>query len=597
MRRKVKVNAAEKKKNIDGEEPKVQLPNDSDGCDSCSRADSKMESPASSNSGSPEVRDKSKVCLTQSHNESLKANETPADAKETESNALSLTWKAIRRYASNVQLKASFSPTSTSAVSESPKSLNLSALSESPVSETSAHPSQTSAGHNYRSTRLPVQVGLQSFEKLKLIGRGDVGKVFLVREKSSGLFYAMKVLSKREMVKRNKVRRALAEQEILATANHPFIVTFYHSFQSEKCLYFVMEYCVGGEFFRTLQHIPGRCLTEPHARFYAAEVTAAIEYLHLMGWVYRDLKPENILLHETGHIMLTDFDLSKLSPANPPSPMLVKSSSTFSLKNTFMSKNSAHGEDLAINTYSCTSTIRTNSFVGTEEYIAPEVIRGHGHTSAVDWWTLGVFLYEMLYATTPFKGTSRNVTFSNIMYADVFFPENQPLVNASSHRLGDESLPFLVCPQPEAKPQAISNSCKSLVRSLLCKSETKRLGSKFGASDVKAHPWFKGLSWALLRNMPPPIVPKPCSTIVEELAKTGEAAVLKHRMSDPDLKVHASPATAPLENAKTHFATSQTELHSPFTSISDFYRHGKHSAKSYAPKDPFEKFESMTVLH
>lgn len=108
---------------------------------------------------------------------------------------------------------------------------------------------------------------------------------------SEMLTYA--VLSKKEMIKRNKIKRALAEQEILATSNHPFIVTLYHSFQSEDHLYLCMEYCSGGEFFRALQTRPGKCIPEDDARFYAAEVTAALEYLHLMGFIYRDLKPES----------------------------------------------------------------------------------------------------------------------------------------------------------------------------------------------------------------------------------------------------------------------------------------------------------------
>jgi protein-serine/threonine kinase len=154
-----------------------------------------------------------------------------------------------------------------------------------------------------------VEVGPGSFDKIKLIGKGDVGKVYLVREKKSSRLYAMKgmfswiigycqltfpaVLSKKEMIKRNKIKRALAEQEILATSNHPFIVTLYHSFQSEDHLYLCMEYCSGGEFFRALQTRPGKCIPEDDARFYAAEVTAALEYLHLMGFIYRDLKPES----------------------------------------------------------------------------------------------------------------------------------------------------------------------------------------------------------------------------------------------------------------------------------------------------------------
>ncbi|KAL2180129.1 kinase-like domain-containing protein [Thermothelomyces heterothallicus CBS 202.75] len=315
-----------------------------------------------------------------------------------------------------------------------------------------------------------VEVGPQSFDKIKLIGKGDVGKVYLVREKKSSRLYAMKVLSKKEMIKRNKIKRALAEQEILATSNHPFIVTLYHSFQSEDYLYLCMEYCSGGEFFRALQTRPGKCISEDDARFYAAEVTAALEYLHLMGFIYRDLKPENILLHQSGHIMLSDFDLSKQSdPGGKPTMILGKNGTSSSSLPT-------------IDTKSCIANFRTNSFVGTEEYIAPEVIKGSGHTSAVDWWTLGILIYEMLYGTTPFKGKNRNATFANILREDIPFPDHA------------------------GAPQ-ISNLCKSLIRKLLIKDENRRLGARAGASDIKSHPFFRTTQWALIRHMKPPIIP------------------------------------------------------------------------------------------
>ena len=231
------------------------------------------------------------------------------------------------------------------------------------------------------------------------------------------------------MIKRNKIKRALAEQEILATSNHPFIVTLYHSFQSEDHLYLCMEYCSGGEFFRALQTRPNKCVGEEDARFYAAEVTAALEYLHLMGFIYRDLKPESkyiaslsaataltstdILLHQSGHIMLSDFDLSKQSDSGGAPTMILgtRNGSTSS------------GYPL-VDTKSCIADFRTNSFVGTEEYIAPEVIKGDGHTSAVDWWTLGILIYEMLFGTTPFKGKNRNATFANILRDEVPFPDH-----------------------------------------------------------------------------------------------------------------------------------------------------------------------------
>lgn len=221
---------------------------------------------------------------------------------------------------------------------------------------------------------------------------------------------------------------------------------------------------MGGEFFRALQTRPGKCLPEDGSRFYAAEVVAALEYLHLMGFIYRDLKPENILLHQSGHIMLSDFDLAKQS--NDPSgmPTMV---------------HSEHNGIPLVDTMTCTANFRTNSFVGTEEYIAPEVIAAQGHTAAVDWWTLGILIYEMIYATTPFKGHERNDTFHNIRHHAVQFRD----------------------------APKISSAGKECVSRLLDKSERTRLGSKSGASEVKQHRWFAKINWGLLRNTRPPIIP------------------------------------------------------------------------------------------
>ncbi|KAI0517387.1 Pkinase-domain-containing protein [Xylaria bambusicola] len=376
-----------------------------------------------------------------------------------------------------------------------------------------------------------VEVGPSSFDKIKLIGKGDVGKVYLVREKKSTRLYAMKVLSKKEMIKRNKIKRALAEQEILATSNHPFIVTLYHSFQSEDHLYLCMEYCSGGEFFRALQTRPGKCIPEEDARFYAAEVTAALEYLHLMGFIYRDLKPENILLHQSGHIMLSDFDLSKQSgPGGKPTMI--------------MGKNGASTSSLpTIDTKSCIANFRTNSFVGTEEYIAPEVIKGSGHTSAVDWWTLGILIFEMLYGTTPFKGKNRNATFANILREEVAFPEHS------------------------GAPQ-ISNLCKSLIRKLLIKDETRRLGARAGASDIKTHAFFRTTQWALIRHMKPPIVPhagRGIDTVNFRNVKESESV---------DITASKSPGFVKGVPLDSGLATPGNEV-----------------------SDPFEEFNSVTLHH
>ncbi|KAG0669956.1 hypothetical protein C6P45_003120 [Maudiozyma exigua] len=302
-----------------------------------------------------------------------------------------------------------------------------------------------------------VTVQPSSFVKIRKLGEGDVGKVYLVKEKKTDNLFAMKVISQKEMIKRKKTKRILAEQEILATSNHPFIITLYHTFQTEEHLFFCMEYCLGGEFFRALQTRESKCISEEDAKFYMCEAIAALEYLHLLGFIYRDLKPENILLNQSGHIMLSDFDLSIQMP-NSKNP-------------------SIQGNNVDTNLSS--EDFRTNSFVGTEEYISPDVIRGNGHSVSVDWWTLGILLYEMLYGCTPFKGNDINETFSNILKKDVSFPRNP----------------------------SVSRICKDLIKKLLIKDEHKRLGSKKGAADLKSHPWFKKVAWSFLRNQQPPLIP------------------------------------------------------------------------------------------
>lgn len=405
------------------------------------------------------------------------------------------------------------------------------------IGELKGRPRNKSFGRMYSSNSIKVsnvRVAPSSFEKVRMLGKGDVGKVYLVREKDSNKLYAMKVLSKKEMIERNKIKRVLAEQEILSTSNHPFIVTLYHSFQSEEFLYLCMEYCMGGEFFRALQTRESKCILEADARFYAAEVTAALEYLHLMGFIYRDLKPENILLHQSGHIMLSDFDLSKQITATK-NPTIVLSN---------RGRGNSQGNVPVLDTKTCINGFRTNSFVGTEEYIAPEVIMGHGHTAAVDWWTLGILLYEMLFGTTPFKGSSRNKTFNNILKHDVTFPDS------NSGNGNDNNNNY----------QQISSNCKNLIRQLLIKDEHKRLGSKLGAGEIKNHAYFKSTQWALLRNQQPPLIPVLSKT---EKGKTEDSSLKNLAIASIDLRKDESSTKPPTD--------SET--------------------------DPFGNFSSMTLVH
>ncbi|WVR05445.1 hypothetical protein IAU60_002461 [Kwoniella sp. DSM 27419] len=414
---------------------------------------------------------------------------------------------------------------------------------------------RTYSSNSIKTRQIQVEVTPSSFQKIKLLGKGDVGKVYLVKEKKTDKLFAMKVLSKKEMIKRNKIKRALAEQEILATANHPFIVTLFHSFQSQDYLFFVLDYCMGGEFFRALQTRPGKCLTEEHAKFYAAEVTAALEYLHLNGYIYRDLKPENILLHQSGHIMLSDFDLSKQSGEAGGAPAGIK-----------------HGGPngtILVDTRSCIADFRTNSFVGTEEYIAPEVIKGHSHSSAVDWWTLGILVYEMIFATTPFKGPNRNATFANVMKNEPLFPDSTP----------------------------VTSFCKSFIRKSLIKDENKRLGSGSGASEVKAHKWFGSVNWGLLRNMTPPIIPAESNGIDAINFRTmRESKSVDFDRDDADI-IHAKAGSPSVFGNSTPGMLTPKELttslanDSPSPNVPALPPSGNARDRE---KNPFEDFSSVT---
>jgi protein-serine/threonine kinase len=259
----------------------------------------------------------------------------------------------------------------------------------------------------------------------------------------------MKIIDKKDMLQRNRVRpsslphallldgqvrRVLTEQELLSVTNHPFIVSLYHSFQSEKYLYLAMQYCAGGELFTLLQTQKDRRLGELDARFYAAEVLLSLEYLHLLGFLYRDLKPENILVHESGHIVLTDFDLAfhqssspvNISPrkrkalwfrVNSHSELRRASRPANSLCSRFRRGVVEDYPQVDTETHLQTGTKR-KSFVGTHEFIAPEIIAEEGYLGSCDWWAFGILLYEMVFSKTPFKGSSKMNTLVNIMDTD-----------------------------------------------------------------------------------------------------------------------------------------------------------------------------------
>nr|AML78485.1 putative LOV domain-containing protein [Erythroxylum coca] len=332
------------------------------------------------------------------------------------------------------------------------------------------------------------QVGLKHFRPVKPLGSGDTGSVTLVELCDTGLHFAMKVMDKGVMLNRNKVHRACAEREILDMLDHPFLPALYASFQTKTHICLITDYCPGGELFLLLDRQPKKVLKEDAVRFYAAEVVVALEYLHCQGIIYRDLKPENVLLQSDGHVSLTDFDLSCLTSCNPQ--LLIPSVNE---------KKKKHRKRQETPIFVAEPMRASNSFVGTEEYIAPEIISGAGHTSAVDWWALGILLYEMLYGYTPFRGKTRQKTFANILHKDLKFPSSKQ----------------------------VSLNAKQLMYRLLHRDAKSRLGSREGANEIKRHPFFKGVNWALVRCMNPPDLDTPLS---------GSDAEKEGKLVDPKLQ-------------------------------------------------------------
>ncbi|GJU84772.1 serine/threonine-protein kinase D6PKL2-like protein [Tanacetum coccineum] len=356
-------------------------------------------------------------------------------------------------------------------------------------------------------------LGLRHFNLLNKLGCGDTGTVYLAELVGTNLRYAIKVMDNEFLERRKKMARAHTEREILRILDHPFLPTLYAHFVSDNLSCLVMDYCPGGDLHVLRQKQPDRYYHEQAARFYVAEVLIALEYLHMLGIVYRDLKPENILVRQDGHIMLTDFDLSLRCSSNPT---ILQSPSSSAMEPSRMSGPCAGSNciDLFCIKPTCQMSCfsprilpaykgkktkplrrthhvplpqlvaepteaRSNSFVGTHEYLAPEIIKGDGHGSAVDWWTFGIFLYELLYGRTPFIGSGNDETLANVVLQSLEFPDT-----------------------PHVSFQA-----RDLIKGLLVKEPENRLGSHKGAAEIKQHPFFGGLNWALIRCAIPPEVP------------------------------------------------------------------------------------------
>ncbi|XP_030288759.1 microtubule-associated serine/threonine-protein kinase 3 isoform X5 [Sparus aurata] len=285
------------------------------------------------------------------------------------------------------------------------------------------------------------------FETIKLISNGAYGAVYLVRHKETRQRFAMKKINRQNLVLRNQIQQAFVERDILTFAENPFVVSMFCSFETRRHLCMVMEYVEGGDCANLLKNMGP--LPVEMTRMYFAETVLALEYLHNYGIVHRDLKPDNLLITSMGHIKLTDFGLSKIGLMNM----------TTNLYEGHMEKDTREFIDKQV--------------CGTPEYIAPEVILRQGYGKPVDWWAMGIILYEFLVGCVPFFGDTPEELFGQVVSDEIIWPD------------GDDALPA---------------DAQDLITRLLSQSPLDRLGTG-GASEVKQHPFFLGFDWnGLLRQ-------------------------------------------------------------------------------------------------
>uniref|UniRef100_A0A8C1MRL1 protein kinase C n=1 Tax=Cyprinus carpio TaxID=7962 RepID=A0A8C1MRL1_CYPCA len=293
-------------------------------------------------------------------------------------------------------------------------------------------------------------LGLKDFDLLRVIGRGSYAKVLLVRLKKTERIYAMKVVKKELVNDDEDIDWVQTEKHVFEQAsNHPFLVGLHSCFQTESRLFFVIEYVNGGDLMFHMQR--QRKLPEEHARFYSAEISLALNYLHERGIIYRDLKLDNVLLESEGHIKLTDYGMCKegLRPGDT-----------------------------------------TSTFCGTPNYIAPEILRGEDYGFSVDWWALGVLMFEMMAGRSPF---------------DIVGSSDNPDQNTEDYL-------FQVILEKQIRiPRSLSVKAASVLKGFLNKEPKERLGChpQTGFADIMAHPFFRNVDWDLMeqKQVVPPFKP------------------------------------------------------------------------------------------
>ncbi|ONL96049.1 serine/threonine-protein kinase WAG1 [Zea mays] len=394
---------------------------------------------------------------------------------------------------------ASTSSFTTATTFSARSSLSLPSFSSS--TSLSPRPHSSSASPHWAhlaAARAATPDGVLRLAHLHLVrelGHGHLARVFLCRLKSSppaSPLFALKVVDLRDDDP-SRVSHVLAESRVLSCLDHPFVPTLYARLDAGRYACFLMDYCSGGDLHAVLRRRPGGRLPVAAARFYAAEVLLAIEYLHALGFVYRDLKPENVLLRGDGHVVLSDFDLALPASVEPAVRLRqVRKQSRRRrialLLSCFSGPSNGGGEDEEeidgkerFEFVAEPTAASSKDCVGTHEYLAPELVSGSGHGNGVDWWAFGVFLYELVYGRTPFKGHTKEATLKNILSKQATYPQLDGEADASQLR--------------------------DLVGRLLERDPRRRMGATRGAAEIKRHPFFSGVDWALIRCVAPPVVP------------------------------------------------------------------------------------------
>ncbi|KAJ3073992.1 hypothetical protein HDU98_000153 [Podochytrium sp. JEL0797] len=397
---------------------------------------------------------------------------------------------------------------------------------------------------------------IKDFEIIKPISKGAFGSVYLAKKRLTGDYFAIKVLRKSDMIAKNQVTNIKAERMILGQLDSPYVVKLYFSFQTKDNLYLVMEYLNGGDCAALVKAVGS--LDEKWAKQYISEVVLGVEFLHSKGIIHRDLKPDNMLIDQHGHIRLTDFGLSRVGflgrrskgglldnwGLNSPNPIVSPgasdpSSSTAAVQESAVVSPSSqtiplpfsqqllarsHGRRGSVSSISSSvdtggsllggrlaesmenAVVKEKGFVGTPDYLAPESILGLGQDASVDWWAVGVILYEFLYGFPPFNAPTPAEVFSRILARKIEWHEDEVDIS------------------PEAR---------DLMERLMCKSVEKRLGTMEGADEVKRHPFFADVDWSVITSTEASFVPKPANDEDTEYFDTRGAS--KSMLSEENL--------------------------------------------------------------